>query len=72
MLIPCPITEEDKKHELCTLMEDMQAILRLRSGLKYTGSRDEYIATINKYIGAALLVVAREYVELYDLAPIDH
>lgn len=71
-LISCPITEEDKHRELCELMTDMQAILKLQSSLQFTESRAEYVAALNEYIKEALLVVAREYVELYDLAPIDH
>ena len=72
MLIPNAITEDDKHRILNDLMTDMDLLLKLRSGLEFTGERAEYVAVLNEYIKAALFVISREFVEHYDLAPIDH
>lgn len=71
-LIECPITEADKYRVLGDLMTDMKAFLDLRTSLKLTGERADYVAALNEYIKASLFVVAREFVNIYDLAPIEH
>lgn len=72
MLIPNSITEADKHRILNNLMTDMDSFLKLRAGLCSTGERAEYVAALDKYLKAGLFVIAREFVEHYDLAPIDH
>ena len=47
MLIPNAITEDDKHRILNDLMTDMDLLLKLRSGLEFTGERAEYVAALN-------------------------
>lgn len=72
MLIMNSIDENDKQQDLNDLMTDMKLILTLYYSLEYTGKRAEYLRKIRESLQAALFIVAREFVEHYDLAPIEH
>lgn len=72
MLIQNSIDEEDKFQDLNMLITDMNSIITTINRLTYTGVRANYLREINKHLQAALQIVAREYVEHYDLSPIDH
>ncbi len=72
MLIQNAITEDDKHRILNDLMTDMNSFLKLRFEMKLTGERADYLIAVDEYIKAALFIISREFVEHYDLAPIDH
>lgn len=72
MLIQNSIDEEDKFQDLNMLITDMHSIVTTINRLTYTGARANYIREVNKHLQAALKVVALEYVEHYNLSPIDH
>jgi len=71
-LIACPVTEDDKYRALEDLQADMAEVLEKSSRLKCTADRAEYVAALNVYNMAQLYIIAKEYVALYDLAPIEH
>lgn len=71
MLIPCPVTEDDKYKLQCRLMDDLFATLGARRPIPEDESK-EYALARDQYSIAQVYLTAREFVNVCDLAPIEH
>lgn len=70
-LIPCPATEDDKYKLQCRLMDDLFATLKARRRVTEDDCK-EYALTRDQYSIAQVYLTAREFVNVCDLAPIEH
>lgn len=70
MLIGNSLTEEDRVTLLARLMNDARAVLDARMRIHYCEDSEDYNKVVDTQLKEAFYIVAKEYVEHYELKPI--
>ena len=72
MMHQCPIDEQEKNEMLSRLSADLKNVLDCRWRLQWRDGEDEYRLATDAVLKELINIIAQEYVELYEIAPIDH
>ena len=68
----CPVDEKEKDGMLSSLSADLKNALECRWRLQWREDEVEYWSATDAAVKKLIYIIAKEYVELYETAPIDH